>query len=178
MKLTALMILGFACLVTVSNSHNCYGQTRRPAAPRAPTSNPTAQSPTSEMPVVQDRPANGLTEADRVHLQMKLLTAEIKAQVFALDSKGNPDAKEGTAEITEVYEKAARDGKLADILISRAIDQYYEVRANAKSAIQVSQAVDEASVRLLLLQAAQNQVLIEQNKKIIQLLNQLTKSRK
>jgi hypothetical protein len=71
------------------------------------------------------------------------------------------------------YEAAARDAALGHELLARAIVNHYVHRADHAGASQASDA-DEQLLRLSLLRAAQNARLIEQNDRIIQLLEAMT----
>ena len=57
------------------------------------------------------------------------------------------------------------------------MQRFYGAKGAARSAAQVSQAADEQQIRLALLRAAQDARLIEQNDRIIQLLEQIAKKK-
>jgi hypothetical protein len=162
---TAVIALVLAFLV------NSYAQTP-PQVSAPPVARPSPQAKP------QARADGELTNTERVMLQLKLLEGDVKAKIYAMDPDGNPKAEDGATEITDVYLRAARDSELAYKLIAFNLREYYTLQVAAKSAAQASQAVDESSLRLLVLQSTQNQVLIEQNKRIIQLLTEIAKARK
>jgi hypothetical protein len=75
-----------------------------------------------------------------------------------------------SAELAELYNKAAKSSDNIKVLIARAISSYSEMKEGAKSAMQVSQAADEASVKMQMIIMAQNQ-------RIIELLEQIAKKK-
>lgn len=66
------------------------------------------------------------------------------------------------------YGQAVTDPTLARIAIGQLLSNYYGLRNQAQTADQATQAVSEASLRFQVLQAAQNQILIQQNQQILQ----------
>lgn len=66
------------------------------------------------------------------------------------------------------YGEATRDPQLARITLTQLLTDYFKLRALATSAMQASQAVDEAGLRFSIFQAAQNQVNVQQNQQILQ----------
>ena len=80
------------------------------------------------------------------------------------------------------YGQAVTNPLLARGALAHLMADYYGLRSKATSAMQASQAVDEAALRFSVMQAAQNQVtvqqnqiIIEQNQRIIALLEQIAK---
>ena len=80
------------------------------------------------------------------------------------------------------YGQAVTNPSLARGALAHLMYDYYGLRAKATSAMQASQAVDEAILRFSVMQAAQNQVtvqqnqiIIDQNQRIIALLEQIAK---
>jgi hypothetical protein len=65
------------------------------------------------------------------------------------------------------YGQAVTDPVLARAAIAQLLTSYYNLRNQAQSAEQATQAVSEANLRFQVLQAAQNQVLIQQNQQIL-----------
>lgn len=65
------------------------------------------------------------------------------------------------------YGQAVTDPTLARAAISQLLTSYYTLRNQAQTAEQATQAVAEANLRFQVLQAAQNQVLIQQNQQIL-----------
>lgn len=66
------------------------------------------------------------------------------------------------------YGQATRDPQLAKGALSALLYDFYRLRSLAGSAIQVSQAVDETSLRFAIFQAAQNQVNVQQNQQVLE----------
>ncbi|MDQ2667397.1 MAG: hypothetical protein M3Z05_15470 [Gemmatimonadota bacterium] len=62
-------------------------------------------------------------------------------------------------------------------VLGKAVHDFYSGKSRAGGAVQVSQAADEQQIRLSLLRAAQEARIIEQNDRIIQLLEQLAKKK-
>jgi len=80
------------------------------------------------------------------------------------------------------YGQAVTNPLLARGALAQLMFDYYGLRSKATSAMQASQAVDEAILRFSVMQAAQNQVtvqqnqiIIDQNQRIIALLEQIAK---
>jgi hypothetical protein len=66
------------------------------------------------------------------------------------------------------YGQAVTNPDLARLAIGQLLTNFYTLRNQAQTPEQVTQAVGEASLRFQVLQAAQNQVLIQQNQQILQ----------
>ena len=66
------------------------------------------------------------------------------------------------------YGEAVRDPQLARVTLTQLLTQYFQLRSVASSAMQASQAIDEASLRFAIFQAAQNQVNVQQNQQLLQ----------
>lgn len=66
------------------------------------------------------------------------------------------------------YGNSVRDPQLARGALSALLYDYYRLRALAGSTMQVSQAVDETSLRFAIFQAAQNQVQVQQSQQILE----------
>jgi hypothetical protein len=80
------------------------------------------------------------------------------------------------------YGQAVTNPLLARAALAHLMFDYYGLRSKATSAMQASQAVDEAILRFSVMQAAQNQVTVQQNQiiigqnqRIIALLEQIAK---
>jgi hypothetical protein len=65
------------------------------------------------------------------------------------------------------YGEAVRDPQLAKGALSQLLTDYFRLRSMATSAMQASQAVDEAALRFAIFQAAQNQVNVQQNQQVL-----------
>jgi hypothetical protein len=68
------------------------------------------------------------------------------------------------------YRTVARDPALTNDVLARAVTNWFARRRNAASPAEISAQADEQLLRLMLLQTAQNVRLVEQNDRIIQLL--------
>jgi hypothetical protein len=108
---------------------------------------------------------------------LELIKLENEAQLFAVLPNANKDKTDPVGLIAGLYRRSMEKPLMAYGLIGYGLKQYFNLRAGAQSAMQVSQAVDESSIRFLMLQSMQNQKLIEQNQRIIELLEQLVKKR-
>lgn len=71
-------------------------------------------------------------------------------------------------ELVLAYGQAVRDPQLAKGALSALLYDFYRLRALAGSAMQVSQAVDETSLRFAIFQAAQGQTNVQQNQEMLQ----------
>lgn len=74
--------------------------------------------------------------------------------------------------VARAYRDAGRSPALADEIIARAVSNHFAGSLSAASAATLQRA-DEQTFRLMLLQAAQNARLVEQNDRIIELLQAL-----
>ena len=72
------------------------------------------------------------------------------------------------SDLVLAYGQAVRDPQLAKGALSALLYDFYRLRTLAGSAMQVSQAVDETSLRFAIFQAAQNQVNVQQNQQELQ----------
>lgn len=141
--------------------------TSAPPAPASPQTSPSP-SPSPTTPTAQDN-SEEISEAEEQILVVKLFESETILQLSELNARlgKNRDLaaeKKVIEQVAEVYVKSPRNNKLANIAMSNAFQSYSEKPL-------------QYIPRLLLLQAAQNQVLVEQNRKIIQLLERISKTR-
>src|SRR4051812_29163440 len=86
---------------------------------------------------------------------------DLAAQILSFERSQNSDA------LLLAYGQAVTDPALARAAISQLLSSYYVLRNQAQTAEQATQAVAEANLRFQVLQAAQNQVLIQQNQQIL-----------
>ncbi len=100
----------------------------------------------------------------------------LNAQITLAERTQNADA------LLLAYGQAVTDANLARAAIAQLLASYYQLRNQAQTAEQATQAVAEANLRFQVLQAAQNQIqiaqnqqLLEQNARIIALLQQNAK---
>ena len=66
------------------------------------------------------------------------------------------------------YGQAATTPELARAAIGQLLNDYYRLRNQAQTADQATQAVSEAMLRFMVLQTAQNQILVQQNQQVLQ----------
>lgn len=102
---------------------------------------------------------------------VKLMEAEMAVRLCGIDPehescKGRNPAKE----TADLYSEILRDPDAAKFLLANVLSSYSELRSGARGAVQVSQAADEASVKMQM-------VVIAQNQRIIELLEQLLKKK-
>lgn len=100
-----------------------------------------------------------------------ILTAEAELKLYALT--GDKTKLDAAAKLAELYGEAVKDKEITFSLLGQMLREYSSDREGAKSAMQVSQVADEAGIRFQFLLAAQNQAVIEQNQKIIDLLERI-----
>jgi hypothetical protein len=114
---------------------------------------------------------------EAVNLWLQVKTLEAKAMLYALDPDGNKDSAGAAEELAGAYQKALSYAGSGANFAGEIYAEFLASKAAANSAPQVSQVANEASVKLQFLLAAQNQVLIDQNKKIIDLLGQIARKK-
>lgn len=66
------------------------------------------------------------------------------------------------------YGQAVTTPELARAAIGQLLSDYYKLRNQAQTADQATQAVSEAMLRFMVLQTAQNQILVQQNQQLLQ----------
>jgi hypothetical protein len=114
----------------------------QPAQPRATTAAPARGMPG---PAVNPTTPTGLTSI--------IQTAE---------QTQNSDA------LLLAYGQAVTNPQLARAALSKLLADYYTLRNQAQTADQATQAVAEATLRFLVFQSAQNQVIVQQNQQLLQ----------
>jgi hypothetical protein len=120
----------------------------------------SAQQPSAPQP----------TDKEDLALLVQLITAETEAKLYALAPEENKDKSGATRKVAEVYARIAQRPTASQLLLSTILSDYSSDRYRAQSAMQVSQTADEASVKLQMLMIAQNQ-------RIIELLEQIARKR-
>jgi len=159
----------FLCLIVAVCITNGLAQQppqRSPALPPSLESKAAAQTPE--------------VSKEEAQLLVDLISAELDAKLYALTPdayKDNKDKISAAERIAAIYARIADNPRLTSFLLGKTLREYMQIREGARSAMQVSQAVDEASMQFQLLLSAQNQTLIEQNKRIIALLEQIAKKK-
>ena len=113
--------------------------------------------------------------AERIALAEYILAERSLAARLKVDSTAGTEVARASEQFSAGYRTVARDpARLSDVLVWLAGDDF-TARRFAKSAAQVSQAADETALRLSILNSAQQARIVEQNDRIIQLLEQLLK---
>ena len=87
-----------------------------------------------------------------------LLTAQIS----------NAERTQDADALLLAYGQAVTDAELARTAIAQLLASYYAMRNGAQTAEQATQAVAEANLRFQVLQAAQNQIMVQQNQQLLQ----------
>lgn len=122
----------------------------------------------------QAQPAkrNRLTEAQTEPLKfiLELKLAELQAKSFALDPENNRDKADAAGRVQLMYARAVRDTALLDALVSDLASDYASMKEQVRSAPQASQVAEQTNVQLQFL-------VIQQNARIISLLEQLIRKR-
>ncbi len=86
----------------------------------------------------------------------------VAAAILQAERTQNADA------LLIAYGQAVTDADLARSAIAQLLSSYYTMRNGAQTAEQAVQAVAEANLRFQVLQAAQNQIMVQQNQQILQ----------
>jgi len=120
--------------------------------------------------VAQQPIAQQPTDKEDAALLVQLITAETEAQLYALAPDENKDKSGATRKVAEAYAKIAQRPTASHLLLSTILSDYSSSRFRAQSAMQVSQSADEAGVKLQML-------IIAQNQRIIELLEQIARKR-
>lgn len=136
----------------------------------------------AQQPQTQVQPSKPLAEGSRkeeefVELLLLIKTAEVETKLFVSAPESNKDKAGATTRLAALYARAAKNPQVTNFLVGEALSDFYNLKEGARGAAQVSQAADEAGIKFQSLTVAQNQTIIEQNLRIINLLEQLVKKR-
>jgi hypothetical protein len=129
---------------------------------------------------VQDQTSKASAEESTkqdIELLLLIKTAEAGAKLYVLAPDSNKDQAAATTKLAELYAKAVKSPRVMSLLLGEALSDFYDLKQGARGAAQVSQAADEAGIKFQSLALAQNQTIIEQNQRIIGLLEQLVRKR-
>jgi hypothetical protein len=107
---------------------------------------------------------------DDAKLLVEITNAEATLRLCALDSANAACKEDGARKLAELYSEALKKPDTSRFVIARILTEYQNSREDARSAPQVSQVADEASIKMQFLVIAQNQ-------RIIELLEQLVKKK-
>jgi hypothetical protein len=114
---------------------------------------------------------------DETLLLLNLAGAEMEVKLYTLDPDKNKDKADSATKLANLYASLAQHPNAMRVWVGMMMKEYSSLREGAQSAAQVSQAANEAGIKFQLLMTAQNQLIIEQNKRIIELLDQIAKKR-
>lgn len=84
------------------------------------------------------------------------------------DSIKNAERTQNADNLLLTYGQAVTTPELARAAIGQLLGDYYQLRNQAQTADQATQAVSEAMLRFMVLQTAQNQILVQQNQQLLQ----------
>jgi hypothetical protein len=130
----------------------------------------SAQVPSKE---TDKEKANKEFELGTLVLKAKLL--EARATLYSMDPASHKEDAGAAEELANIYRRVFAESDTAGWFFGPIYADYLASKQQARSAPQVSQVANEATVKFQFMIAAQNQVLIEQNKKIIALLETIAK---
>ncbi|HVF10718.1 MAG TPA: hypothetical protein VNA16_07945 [Abditibacteriaceae bacterium] len=147
------------------------------AAAKKPQAGATAQSNTRLAQITAGTPSTPRTPRTPTRPATAPTTvSQLIAALNRAEGEMNGDA------LIFAYGQSVTNPLLARGALAHLMFDYYGLRSKATSAMQASQAVDEAILRFSVMQAAQNQVtvqqnqiIIDQNQRIIALLEQIAK---
>ena len=80
----------------------------------------------------------------------------------------NAERSQNADNLLLTYGQAVTMPELARAAIGQLLNDYYKLRNQAQTADQATQAISEAMLRFMVLQTAQNQVLVQQNQQLLQ----------
>ncbi len=80
----------------------------------------------------------------------------------------NSERTQNADNLLLTYGQAVTTPELARAAIGQLLNDYYQLRNQAQTADQATQAVSEAMLRFMVLQTAQNQILVQQNQQLLQ----------
>lgn len=109
-------------------------------------------------------------QAQAVLFALELVKTELEADAYALDPAQNRDKSNASNKVQAMYARAVKDPALLDVVISGIARDFLSGKEGARSAPQVSQVADQTSVRLQF-------IIIQQNARIIALLEQMARQR-
>ena len=120
-------------------------------------------------------PKPNTTNDKAASLQLEIIQAELDARLYALT--GEKTKQDSLSKLAGLYRKALADPEIAQWLIASFYTEFNNEKSGARSAVQVSQVADEVSLKFQMMLSIQNEMLIEQNKRMIELLEKLANRR-
>lgn len=142
---------------------------------------PVQPEPVLENPPLDTLP-NPTVAGDFSTVELQMETAIAKAGLAAVQNnsvEAQKQIREAVAlqfKLSDLYLAGSNDARFTGSLLRTQIGKYYGGIGSARSAPQVTQLASETLVKLGFLQTSQNAVLIQQNDRIIQLLEKLANS--
>ena len=136
-----------------------------------------AQQPQTQIQPPKPPAEGSRKEEEFVELLLLIKTAEVETKLYVSAPESNKDKAGATSRLAALYARAAKNPQVTNFLVGEALSDFYNLKEGARGAAQVSQAADEAGIKFQSLTVAQNQTLIEQNLRIINLLEQLVRKR-
>ena len=79
----------------------------------------------------------------------------------------NSERTQNADNLLFTYGQAVTTPELARAAIGQLLNDYYQLRNQAQTADQATQAISEAMLRFMVLQTAQNQILVQQNQQML-----------
>ena len=80
----------------------------------------------------------------------------------------NSERTQNADNLLLTYGQAVTTPELVRAAVGQLLTDYYQLRNQAQTADQATQAVSEAMLRFMVLQTAQNQILVQQNQQLLQ----------
>lgn len=80
----------------------------------------------------------------------------------------NSERTQNADNLLLTYGQAVTTPELARAAIGQLLNDYYRLRNQAQTADQATQAISEAMLRFMVLQTAQNQIMVQQNQQLLQ----------
>lgn len=125
-------------------------------------------TPPPAKPAAQQTPST--PELDDVNLRLAILTAELGVKVCAISPNADSCKERPAEQLVKLYSQAISRPAVLRSLLASGVTTFTFAKENARGAAQVSQGADEANVSFQL-------IIIAQNQRIIELLEQLNKKK-
>jgi hypothetical protein len=108
---------------------------------------------------------------DLLDLYLKVTVSRSEARLFAVAPDQHPEMRSATSDITKAYSLGVSKREFVEAMVTSALSDYCSGNSEAKSAAQLSNVHEKASVDLSLVQTTQNE-------RIIELLEQIASAKK
>jgi hypothetical protein len=162
-KSVGLMAVCFLMLITAISAFSQSRQTK--PAPTDPQIISQAPTPT---PRSQQRGAS--ERAADAELLLKIKTTEAESALYTIDPDKYKDKAYAPARLAQLYQQAIDRPYVLQALAGEVYAEFIANKSGARGAAQVSQLADEAGMKIQM-------VIIAQNQRIIELLEQLVQKR-